>query len=115
MLNRSANNAGTGCTLPVARQASWHPSSQSLGAKTTARSHDMNTPSNRSKPVEIIGLLGIGALLLAVAAFVDPVGSSPDTGVLDLGSSGTKWLLGAFGVFFIAAGIRALVKPRRTK
>jgi uncharacterized membrane protein HdeD (DUF308 family) len=75
----------------------------------------MDAPTNRAKNAEGIALLGIGALLLALAAFVDPMGSSPDTGVIDLGSRGTKWLLGAFGVLFIAAGIRALVKPRRTK
>ena len=57
-----------------------------------------------------MGLFGIGILLLTIAVFCDPIGSSPDTGVLDLGSSGTKWLLGAFGTSFIAAGMGALVK-----
>jgi hypothetical protein len=69
----------------------------------------------RSKYVEAIGLFGIGALLLAITALVDPIGGSPDTGVLDLGSGGTKWLLGTFGIFFVAAGIRALVKARIPK
>ena len=75
----------------------------------------MNTPAKRSKHVEIIGLFGIGTLLLTIAVFVDPIGSSPDTGVLDLGVSGTKWLLGAFGFFFIAGGIVALLRARNSK
>lgn len=62
-----------------------------------------------------MGLLGIGILLLTIAVFFDPIGSSPDTGVLDLGVSGTKWLLGVFGASFIAAGIGALVKARSSK
>ena len=84
--------------------------------KPTARlAKTMNTPTKRSKQVEVAGLLGIGILLLVIAAFVDPIGSSPDTGVLDLGSSGTKWLLGAFGAFFVAAGTRAFFKARSSK
>lgn len=70
----------------------------------------MNAPAGQSKYVAVIGLFGIGALLLCVAVFVDPIGSSPDTGILDLGTRGTKWLLGAFGAVFIAAGVRTLVK-----
>lgn len=62
-----------------------------------------------------MGLLGIGILLLTIAVFFDPIGSSPDTGVLDLGSRGTKWLLGAFGVSFIASGIGAIVNARNSK
>jgi hypothetical protein len=75
----------------------------------------MTTQAKRSKYVAVIGLLGIGVLLLVIAAFVDPIGSNPDTGALDLGSRGAKWLLGAFGVFFLAAGIGALAKAKRLK
>lgn len=95
--------------IRVFLQLRWPPQHHRQG------DHDMNTPAKRSKYVEVIGLAGIGVLLLAIAAFVDPIGSSPDTGVLDLGVNGTKRLLGVFGVFFIAAGIAALVKARSRK
>ncbi|MEO8671161.1 MAG: hypothetical protein ABI411_07580 [Tahibacter sp.] len=73
----------------------------------------MSTPATRSRVVDGIGLLGIGGLLLVLAAMIDPIGSSPDTGVLDLGSGGTRWLLGVCGALFAAAGVVSFLKAKR--
>jgi hypothetical protein len=47
----------------------------------------------------------MGCLLLASAVFLDPLGSAPDSGVMDLGQTGTRWLLGALGGAIVASGI----------
>jgi hypothetical protein len=57
-------------------------------------------------------LLGIGLLLIGIALFLDPIGSSPRTGLFDLGIVGTKWLLGIFGLIFFVPGIIGLLKKR---
>ncbi|RCX11750.1 hypothetical protein [Extensimonas vulgaris] len=75
----------------------------------------MLTPRPPSKRIEITALLGIGALLLFIALFLDPIGNSPDTGVFDLGTRGTKWLLGILGAGFVAAGVGAICKAKGTK
>lgn len=75
----------------------------------------MNTTPNPLKRVEILSLFGMGVLFLAIAVLSDPIGSNPDTGMFDLGSIGTKRLLGAFGIFFIFSGIFTLVKTKQSK
>lgn len=75
----------------------------------------MHTPRPSSARIEIAALLGIGALLLFIALFLDPIGSDPDTGVFDLGTRGTKWLLGIFGACFVAAGLGAMRKAKGAK
>ena len=50
------------------------------------------------------GLFGIGLLFLVIAIFLDPIGTSPDSGAVDLGQSATKWLLGGFGAVFLLGG-----------
>jgi hypothetical protein len=57
-------------------------------------------------------LIGIGALLLIIVLFFDPIGSFPDSGVIDFGSTGTKWFLGSLGVFFLAAGVWSSMKDK---
>ena len=51
------------------------------------------------------GLFGIGLLLIVIAVFTDPIGPSPDTGIVDLGVSGTRWLLGFLGGTFVLGGV----------
>lgn len=75
----------------------------------------MLTPRPPSKRIEIAALLGVGALLLCIALFFDPIGSDPDTGVFDLGTRGTKWLLGILGAGFVAAGVGAMHKAKSAK
>jgi hypothetical protein len=50
------------------------------------------------------GALGVGLVVLVVGVFFDPIGSDPDSGLVQLGVTGTRWLLGAFGVFFLVVG-----------
>ncbi len=54
-------------------------------------------------------LLGIGALLLFIAVFTDPVGASPTWGIA-IGVPATRLLLGALGLFFLVAGVLGLFK-----
>lgn len=65
----------------------------------------MKNDVRSQKRIETGSLLAIGCLLLAIAWMIDPIGASPDTGVFDLGSTGTRWLLAMFGLFFCAAGL----------
>lgn len=50
------------------------------------------------------GLLGIGAYMLFIAIFTDPVGDSPTWGIA-IGVPATKMLLGIFGLFFLLFGV----------
>ena len=50
------------------------------------------------------GLFGIGLLLIFIAILADPFGPSPDSGIIDLGVSGTRWLLGILGGAFVLGG-----------
>jgi hypothetical protein len=68
--------------------------------------------------IAMAALVGLGFLLLFIATFVDPIGASPDTGVIDLGPTGTKWLLGTMGAVLLGYGIWICIKtaasrPRR--
>ena len=74
--------------------------------------NNMNASTKTQKKIEIFGLIGIGLVLLAIALFFDPIGQSPDSGVLDLGSTGSKWLLGTFGVVFLVGGIWSFIKAK---
>ena len=57
----------------------------------------MTTPASQEHVVAKFGLLAVGLVLLLVALVFDPVGTSPDSGVIDLGPSATRWLLGGLG------------------
>jgi len=57
----------------------------------------MTTPASQQEMVAKFGLFALGLVLLLVALVFDPVGTSPDSGVIDLGPSGTRWLLGGLG------------------
>jgi hypothetical protein len=72
----------------------------------------MDVSTKNQKKIEALGLIGVGFILLAIALFFDPIGQSPDSGVLDLGSTGSKWLLGTFGVIFVAGGVWSLIKAK---
>lgn len=65
----------------------------------------MNAPQEKTHRIAQRGLLAIGTLLLGIALFADPIGPSPDSGVLDLGSTGTRYLLGVLGGVFLAGDI----------
>jgi hypothetical protein len=67
-------------------------------------SAEMTTPTKEQETIAMWGLLGIGLLLLVIAIFSAPIGASPDSGVVDLGSTGTKWLLGGLGAAFLLSG-----------
>jgi predicted phage tail protein len=65
----------------------------------------MTTPKNQQETIAMWGLFGIGLLLIVIAIFTNPVGPSPDSGIVDLGVSGTRWLLGSLGGAFVLGGI----------
>ena len=71
--------------------------------------------SSLEKPNESLGIccvFGLAGLLLFIAIFMDPIGSSPDTGMIDLGSSGSKWLLGGMGAAFALGGVWSLMRNK---
>ena len=57
-------------------------------------------------------LFGIGVLFLVVAIPLDPIGSSPDSGIIDLGQTGTRWLLGGLGGVLLLGGAWVLFKNK---
>jgi len=73
----------------------------------------MTNPNRRQDAVATSGLIAIGLLLVVIASFFDPVGESPDTGVFDLGTVGSKWLLGLLGIAFLLSGMWSFLKNRR--
>ena len=75
----------------------------------------MKDATERQETIAIWMLFGIGALLLAIAFYFDPIGTSPDSGVLDLGSVGTKRLLGCAGGFCILGGVWSLLKKLKLR
>ncbi len=56
--------------------------------------------------------IGIALLLLGIAFLLDPIGSDPNSGLFDLGPTGTKWLLGACGAFFLLSGLIGLFRRK---
>lgn len=72
----------------------------------------MTDPSAQQKAATRWGALGVGALLITIAVFTDPMGASPDTGVIDLGSMGTRWLLGILGGAMVLGGIWLSVREK---
>jgi hypothetical protein len=72
----------------------------------------MTIPINLHEAKAMWGLLAIGLLCLVIAIFQDPLGSTPDSGEIDLGPTGTRWLLGAFGSAFLIAGAWVHFKKR---
>jgi hypothetical protein len=64
----------------------------------------MAIPNNQQETNALLGLFGIGILLIVIAIFTDPIGPSPDSGMVDLGVSGTRWLLGFIGGTFVLGG-----------
>jgi len=68
---------------------------------------------SKYKNIEVLGLFGTGGLLILVALFLDPIGSSPDSGIIDLGPTGTRKLLLVFGLIFVVSGFGALIKSKR--
>jgi hypothetical protein len=72
----------------------------------------MTTPTQQQETIAMWGLYGMGLLLLFIAIFLDPIGSSPDSGVVDLGPTGTRWLLGGIGGAFLMGGVWAHFKNK---
>lgn len=64
----------------------------------------MTHQANQREMIAAWSLIAIGVLLLAIAIFFDPIGPSPDSGIVDLGAIGTKWLVGCLGGVFVAGG-----------
>jgi hypothetical protein len=74
----------------------------------------MNNSGESPKQTAVAGwgAVGVGLILLVIGLFFDPIGSDPDTGMIHLGVTGTKWLLDAFGALFLLTGAWALIKAR---
>jgi hypothetical protein len=72
----------------------------------------MPDPARRRDRLARAGLLGIGVLLLGLAWCTDPLGASPDSGLVDLGPTGTRWLLAGLGGCFLLGGAWPFRKPR---
>jgi hypothetical protein len=68
--------------------------------------------SQKENTVSGLGAIGVGLEILVIGLFFDPIGSSPDTGAINLGVTGTKLLLDAFGIFFLLVGIWGIIKSR---
>jgi hypothetical protein len=68
--------------------------------------------SQKEATIASWGAIGVGLLLLVIGLFLDPIGSDPDTGIFDLGVTGTKLLIGAFGMLLLIVGIRDLFKSK---
>jgi hypothetical protein len=75
----------------------------------------MTAPAKQQESIARWGLLGIGLLLLFLAIFGDPIGSSPDSGVVDLGPTGTRWLLGGLGGVLVLGGAWVQFKPKSSR
>lgn len=72
-------------------------------------------PSSNTKHLEMALLFCMGLLLLGLALFFDPIGSDPDSGLIELTKAQAQWLLGGFGALFIAASVVLFIKqPRRS-
>jgi hypothetical protein len=72
----------------------------------------MKPAAKEQETVAMWGLYAIAFLLLAIATFLDPIGTSPDSGVFDLGVTGTKWLLGGLGWGFLVGGLWSSFKRK---
>ena len=72
----------------------------------------MTSRNSQQQSTAMWSSLGVGVVFLSLAIFFDPIGSTPETGVIDLGTTGTKVLLGAFGVFFIAGAAWVFIKNK---
>jgi uncharacterized membrane protein HdeD (DUF308 family) len=70
------------------------------------------SPNNDESRIVALCVIGIAALLLFIAAFTDPIGTDPDTGVFELGANGTRTLLGMIGAFLLFAGIWKLMTKK---
>ncbi len=68
----------------------------------------------RTERAAAFGLLGLGALMLAMALTLDPVGHDPDSGVIHLSPVQARQGLGAFGLAFLAAGAWSLRRGARS-
>jgi hypothetical protein len=58
--------------------------------------------------------IAMGIFFILLVQYFDPVGSNPDTGVFNLGSSGTKKLIEIIGSVFVMLGVWILIySPKR--
>jgi hypothetical protein len=85
------------------------------GTQLSMRERDMSPRTRQQEAIATPGLLAIGVLLLVIAIFLDPIGSSPDSGMFYLGPTATRWLLGLLGGAFLLAGLRACFKSGSTR
>jgi len=74
----------------------------------------LSSSSNQTEVIASWCIFLIGALLIFIAIFLDPIGSSPESGIIDLGTVGTRRLLGSIGSVCVLIGIVALIKKRST-
>lgn len=65
---------------------------------------EMIKTTSQQEKISSWSLVVIGLLLISTAVFFDPIGSSPESGVVDLGIVGTKWLLGILGGACVLGG-----------
>ena len=72
----------------------------------------MSSSSNQKEVIASWCIFLIGALLIFIAIFLDPIGSSPESGIIDLATVGTKRLLGSMGSVCVLIGIVAFIKNR---
>jgi hypothetical protein len=72
----------------------------------------MTSAARRQETIARWGLSGIGGLLLVIAVFLDPTGASPDSGLVDLGPAGTRWLLGGLGGALLLGSAWGQLKSR---
>jgi len=74
----------------------------------------MTTPhqNNGNSPLAGLCLLGIALMFIGLGVFTDPIGPDPDSGLIDLGTNGTKILLVGFGVSFLLGGAWVIFQRR---
>ena len=61
----------------------------------------------------VVDLLAVGSTLITAAAFLYPMISSQEAGLLGMGSMGTKALLVLPGLAFFVAGLAISIRARR--
>ena len=65
-----------------------------------------------NSPLAGFCLLGMALLFIGIGVFTDPIGPDPDSGIIDLGTNGTKILLIGFGISFLLGGLWAIFHRR---
>lgn len=71
--------------------------------------NEKNQQYQAQKKESIISIL-VGAVFIFVAVFADPIGSNPDSGVIELSATTLQWIFASAGILFIVVGLYPLTQ-----